>query len=410
LIPAEHPHIKVFSATHPGMRGKNNEDRFGVSSFQPAADKGVPSILAIVSDGIGGHRAGEVAAGLAVETITRVVAESSPADPENVLREGIIRASEIIREQAEADIGKKGMGATCACVWVIGNRLYAASVGDSRIYLVRGETIRKLSTDHTWVQEAIEVGLLDPEQARNHPNAHVIRRYLGSPQTVVPDFRLRLNPDETDEQALKNQGLRLISGDFLLLCSDGLTDLVDDSEILAALKTKDLDSATNWLVELANERGGHDNITIIALQMPRKNAAVAAFPEPPPAAAQPRRLFTLPFALSCAGLGLFLIFFLVVGGGFLAWYLSQPDATATITTTHEPFPTITHTQVIETPSTPVIETPPTPVIPINTPDPLETPLFPATPTSTPPQLRVTLTPWPTSTPGPGLFTPTLPTQ
>lgn len=413
MIPAQAPHLTIAAATHPGMRGKNNEDQYRVSAFLTADKNGLPSVLAIVSDGIGGHRAGEVAARLAVDAITEFVSQSSLSNPAEVLEAAVIHASEVIRQQAESDVQKKGMGATCACAWVIGSRLYAASVGDSRIYLVRGETIRKLSIDHTWVQEAIEVGLLEPEDARKHPNAHVIRRYLGSPQPVVPDLRIRLHPDETDEQSLNNQGLRLITGDYLLLCSDGLTDLVDDAEILAALKTKDVDAATNRLVDLANERGGHDNITIISMQVPRKNLAAAAFPVPQEAAPpRPRQALAWPFAVSCAGLGLFLLFFLLLGGGFLAWYLSQPSTTATITTTHEPFPTMTGTitQTLTQTSTQTLAsaTSPAPPVPIDTPPAFETPLFPATPTSTPPLFRPTYTPWPTSTPASGPLTPTAP--
>ena len=84
------------------------------------------------------------------------------------------------------------MAATCACALVIDNRLYTASVGDSRIYLVSGESIQQLTTDHTWIQEALEAGILTPEEAQNHPNTHVIRRYLGSPQPVEVDLRLAI--------------------------------------------------------------------------------------------------------------------------------------------------------------------------------------------------------------------------
>jgi protein phosphatase len=157
------------------------------------------------------------------------------------------------------------MGATCVCAWIIGNRLYTASVGDSRIYLIREHQIYQLTIDHTWVQEAIDHGMLTPDQARSHPNTHVIRRYLGSRSTVVPDVRLRLESYETDREAEENQGVLLKETDRLLLCTDGLTDLVSDREILGAMQTSSLDEAVQQLIHMANLRGGHDNITIVAL-------------------------------------------------------------------------------------------------------------------------------------------------
>ena len=226
MIPADRAHLYVAASTHPGMKGKNNEDQYAVSAYLLSEADPTPSLLAIVSDGIGGHRAGEVASQIAVETISRTVAKSDGSNPTATLEDAITLASQAIVEQAELHPEKRGMGATCVCAWVIGNRLYSASVGDSRLYLLRGNSITQLTTDHTWIQEAIEYGALTPEQARRHPNVHVIRRYLGSQPPPEVDFRLRVNPAETDSQAQANQGFPLIPGDFLLLCSDGLTDLV----------------------------------------------------------------------------------------------------------------------------------------------------------------------------------------
>jgi serine/threonine protein phosphatase PrpC len=268
VIPAKRAHLFVAATTHPGMKGKNNEDRYAVSAYHIDEDQRTASVFAIVSDGIGGHRAGEVAAEIAVETINQKIAESDASQPTLILEDAVIQASEAIRKQAEADPAQKGMGATCVCAWVIGDRLYSACVGDSRLYLIREHTIRKLSIDHTWVQEAIDQGTITPDQARSHPNAHVIRRYLGSPQGVVPDLRLRLRPEDSNSQAESNQGLPLLPGDVLILCSDGLTDLVDDPEILELVETQSLDSALTQLEDLANQRGGHDNITIIGMQVP----------------------------------------------------------------------------------------------------------------------------------------------
>lgn len=274
MIPAERAHLKVAAHTHPGQRGKNNEDRFGVAAYQLAENDPTPCLLAIVSDGIGGHRAGEVAAEIAVNEITRIIAASDPGEPVISLEQALIQASHTIHQHAEDNSEQAGMGATCVAAWIIGDRLHIVSVGDSRMYLLRNGEIQQLTTDHTWIQEAIETGMLTPEQAQGHPNQHVIRRYLGAGYAIEPDTGLRLHPGEDEAQRQANQGERLLPGDTLLLCTDGLSDLVQADEIRQALlaapnQAPDLDHALHKLTDLANQRGGHDNITTVALHVPR---------------------------------------------------------------------------------------------------------------------------------------------
>jgi len=269
MIPTKRAHLLVAALSHPGMKGKNNEDRYAVTSYLLEKPEGARAVFAIVADGIGGHRAGEVAAEMAVDYITENVAQSDGSHPLDTLKKAIQTASQEIVAKAASDEGKQGMGSTCACAWIIEKKLYTATVGDSRIYLLRGATIRQLSTDHTWVQEAIEKGILTPAQAREHPNVHVIRRYLGSQVIPEPDFRLRLDPADSNSRAEKHQGLELKGGDILLLCSDGLTDLVWDDEILEQVRlARNLDAAAKALIDLANERGGHDNITVVLMSVP----------------------------------------------------------------------------------------------------------------------------------------------
>ncbi len=265
-VPAAH--LYTAAATHPGMGGRANEDRFAVSAFRLAEDNDTPSVFAIVSDGIGGHLAGEVAAEMAVEKISRAVAESDGLTPLATLDQAIQDASDSIAVQAKDDAQLLGMGTTCACAWVVGTQLYIASVGDSRVYLLRGGNLMQLTTDHTWVQEAVERGILTPEEASKHPNVHVIRRYLGSSKPPQPDTRLRLAREETDTQARSNQGLRLLPGDVLLLCTDGLTDMLSDEEIAATIRGQGLYAAAHSLIELACNRGGKDNITAVLLLVP----------------------------------------------------------------------------------------------------------------------------------------------
>jgi protein phosphatase len=165
------------------------------------------------------------------------------------------------------------MGTTCACAWVIGSRLYIASVGDSRVYLLRNGSLMQLTTDHTWVQEAVEKGILTPQEAPQHPNVHVIRRYLGSPRTPHADVRLRLAKDESDTQARSNQGLPLLVGDVILLCTDGLTDMLTDEDIESAVSGMDIQPAVQRLVSAACDRGGKDNITVVMLLVPPEAVA-----------------------------------------------------------------------------------------------------------------------------------------
>lgn len=263
-------HLHVAAISNPGRSGKKNEDRYSVSSFLVSKEDARPAVFAIVSDGIGGHRAGEVAAELAVNYINMAVAESNAKKPTRILESAIHDASQAIASHSASNNNTEGMGATCACVWIIENKLYIAYVGDSRIYLLRGKYIQRLSTDHTWVQEAYEKGIISAEQMRDHPNVHVIRRHLGGIKLPEVDFRLRLDNRETDEEAVENQGFPLEPGDTILMCTDGLTDLVWDDEIQKTIRThRDLKSAAEALINLANERGGHDNITVVLMSMPR---------------------------------------------------------------------------------------------------------------------------------------------
>jgi len=269
MIRAPSAHLHIAALSHSGMVGKNNEDRYAVSSFQMGPEDDRPVVFAVVADGIGGHRAGEVAAELAVNYISQGVAESNGKKPLKTMENAIQDASQAVAAHSASKTEQEGMGATCACTWIVENKLYTAHVGDSRIYLVRGEHIRRLTIDHTWVQEAVDKGILDAEHARDHPNVHVIRRYLGSVELPEVDFRMYLEPGESDDEAIANQGFELEPGDMLLVCTDGLTDLIWDDEILKAMRTQpNLKTAAEALVEAANQRGGHDNITVVLIAVP----------------------------------------------------------------------------------------------------------------------------------------------
>ena len=272
MIRTTNSSLEVAAATHPGLAGRPNEDRFAVSSYRLSETDATPSVFAVVSDGIGGHRAGEVAAEMAVENISHMVAQSNARRPLDVLDHAIQVTSDAIAAKARDDTQRLGMGTTCACAWVIGSQLFIASVGDSRVYLMRSGSLMQLTVDHTWVQEAVERGILEPEDVRKHPNVHVIRRYLGSSRPPRADIRMRLTKDETDTQARSHQGLHLLPGDLLLLCTDGLTEVVEDGDIEAVLRGLEPHSAAQALVDLACSRQANDNITLVLLQVPGNTA------------------------------------------------------------------------------------------------------------------------------------------
>ena len=360
MIRTERAHLNVAATTHAGMTGKNNEDRYAVTSYQLSDDDPTPVLFAVVADGIGGHRAGEVAAELAVDHITQAIEESDAHRPQKILTRAIQEASEAIADHAAATPDKNGMGATCACIWVIGDKLYTASVGDSRIYLLREGRIQQLTTDHTWIQEAIEKNIITPEMAHDHPNVHVIRRYLGSPEPPEVDFRLRLYASEADALAEGNQGMQLNAGDTLLICSDGLTDLVWNDEISEIIRSKpNLKTAAQSLVDTANKRGGHDNTTIVLIGIPQELKLMV-----------PEKKNYLPWIIGGILAFLFLLTFASVLTITLLRDPQLPTSAPTVPATSAPSE-VSPTTVSATPTTPATKTP------------------------TPPE--PTLTPWPTNT-------------
>lgn len=257
--------------THPGETGKNNEDNLTVVAYEDPGRNRSITTLAVVADGIGGNMAGEVASQIAVNTLAEHVARADRIDPQALFTNGFSAVSQQIAAHVAKHPNISNLGTTAVAVLVHERRLYTASIGDSRIYLLRGEQFRQLTTDHTVIQEAIERGILTPEEAKgNKLYQHVIRRYLGATSDPTPDFRLRLSAADTDAQLLANQGFELQPGDQVLLCSDGLHDLVENEEIGVILKKHTQPQpAVDELVLLARQRGGHDNITIIVLAVPR---------------------------------------------------------------------------------------------------------------------------------------------
>jgi len=299
-------HLNLAVLSHPGEKRDINEDSYGISSYIQETDN-TPVVLAIVADGIGGHQAGEIASQLTVDTLMNKLAKEEVTDPIHQLRDAVKSAGKVVAETSLRSPEYYGMGSTVAIAWVIDTKLYTAHVGDSRIYFLRNGELRQVSIDHTWVQEALRHEIITPEEAKNHPRAHVLQLAIGSQDPPEPDFRLHLSDQETDLESENNQGISLIREDKILLCSDGLTDLVEDHEIQTALLEQNPEDAAQSLVSLARARGGHDNITV----------AILAVPEDWPEAVTPPKLKTnllriiliaSIFTVVTVGLILFIVF------------------------------------------------------------------------------------------------------
>lgn len=243
--------------TDVGQKRQGNEDRF---CLDPALG------LYVVADGMGGHAAGEVASRLAVETIQEWMgkylsgadaAMMGPADgarsaEANFLLSSIRLANRIIFDAAKDRLEYAGMGTTVVAALAQDDRVVLAHVGDSRIYRIRRDQIVQVSRDHSFVQQQVDRGVLSAAEAHQSQYRHMITRALGLKETV--DVDLTEQPGRP--------------GDVLVLCSDGLSDLLDDEEILAAVRdhAADLDRACQALVDRANAKGGDDNITVLVVR------------------------------------------------------------------------------------------------------------------------------------------------
>jgi PPM family protein phosphatase len=210
-------------------------------------------LLAVVCDGMGGHVGGRVASHTAVDTILTSLAQASPERPtRDRLKQAIAEASEAVYRIGGDAPTHERPGATCVAAWLHAATLHVAHVGDSRCYRWRASALQPLTRDHSVIEAFIQAGQVARAEAHLHPDAHRITRALG----IQPKVEVELQPTET-----------LLRGDKLLLCSDGLTDLVAESELGELLsRAKPLDQLASELVSLANARGGHDNVTVVLLE------------------------------------------------------------------------------------------------------------------------------------------------
>lgn len=235
--------MKTFSKTDIGMVREVNQDYVYVSD-SPIGK--LPNLL-IVADGMGGHKAGEFASRFTVEVVKDELANSIEDTPEAMIRQAITSANQKLLETARKDSKLEGMGTTLVVATVIDRTLYFANIGDSRLYLLNDD-IKQVSKDHSLVQEMVRLGGIKQEEAKYHPDKNIITRAIGASDKVEIDFY---------EYRLKKE-------DTILMCTDGLSNMVEDNEMLRIVKSsRDVVEAVEGLIERANLNGGNDNIGVI---------------------------------------------------------------------------------------------------------------------------------------------------
>jgi protein phosphatase len=251
------------------------EDRLRVENI--VTKSGLQITLAVVSDGIGGENAGERAAQKTVDTIFSFCTESTSTNVLQILEAAIIHANKEVFAESKLLRANRNMGATVAVAAICDQRLYVANVGDSRIYLIRGDEIKQITVDHSWGMEVYRAKKLSFDEAMRHPRKEELIRSIGYDATVEVDLGLYLNGiNEPEEAARKAQGLRLLPGDKILICSDGLIKkirstnkhYVEDSEIVSIINDSKPEQSANNLVKKALERGANDNVSAIVLEIP----------------------------------------------------------------------------------------------------------------------------------------------
>ena len=245
--------ITIEGMTDTGIVRSKNEDAIGYDSALG---------LVVLADGMGGHRGGEIASSLTVDTVINLlqqnlpqitpgeVDEASGFSKESIcIQDAVVAANEMIYKTAQANPEHKGMGTTIVVLQFYNNSFSLAHIGDSRCYRLRNDKLEQITKDHSLLQELIDRGFYTPEEARNSMNKNLVTRALGIDPVVVPDIQ--------EDIVLKN--------DIYLLCSDGLTDLVEDEDIYLTIKqfSANLEEGAKQLITKANQNGGKDNISVM---------------------------------------------------------------------------------------------------------------------------------------------------
>ncbi len=238
--------MKAFALTDVGQRRKINQDCV-YASVEPVGN--LPNLF-IVADGMGGHKAGDFASRFAVNAVRESIDASQETNPIKLIRDAIELANRGILRESDEHEEMRGMGTTIVVTTIIDRYAYTANVGDSRLYLL-GDTLNQITKDHSLVEEMVRLGEITEAEARNHPDKNIITRAVGATSNVDIDFfDYKVRP-----------------GGIILMCSDGLSNMVEDEEIRRILRrTISIEEKARVLVETANENGGKDNIAVILVE------------------------------------------------------------------------------------------------------------------------------------------------
>ena len=250
--------IEAVVITDTGIVRTHNEDSVTYVKPNDPDEFSSHGVLALVADGMGGHNAGEHASKLAVDTITRSYFRSAE-EPRQALLNAIYDANREIYRASLASTAWKGMGTTCVVLAICNDEAWWAWVGDSRLYLLRDGMVYRLTEDHTVVQDMVRQGWMTQEEAHAHHDRNVLERAIGTRHTVKADA--------------SDVPIRLCAGDRLLLCTDGLHDLVHDEEMAGWAGGAQVSESAEKLIQAALARGGHDNISVILIEA-KEEAAV----------------------------------------------------------------------------------------------------------------------------------------
>ena len=241
--------IKAYGKSDVGMVREMNQDYYYISDDQNEVK------LYILADGMGGYKGGEIASKLAVTCARNYIENNikeTPKDKESLIQlvgSSVEYANMVVYEKAKEDPELEGMGTTLEICLVYNNRAYIAHVGDSRIYRIRKEFMRKITKDHSYVQKLVEDGTITKEEADKHPKKNMLMKALGCNAFVEPDVTIK----------------GFLKGDTVIICSDGLTNMLTQDEIYN-IATSKFEYAPSDLIEKANKKGGYDNITVIIIR------------------------------------------------------------------------------------------------------------------------------------------------
>ena len=237
--------MEAFAKSDIGKARDMNQDYYYIPDWEDEVN------LYILADGMGGYNGGEVASKLATMTTIKSNFEQTEKDKEsilNLIKSAMEYANMVVYEKSTEDKELEGMGTTLEVCLIYGGKAYIGHVGDSRIYRIRNELIRKLTHDHSYVEKLVDDGTISKEEASHHPKKNMLTKALGCKAFLEPDVTMKA----------------IVKDDTILMCSDGLTNMVDEKEIYEIIK-EDYKTAANKLIDAANEKGGYDNVTAIVI-------------------------------------------------------------------------------------------------------------------------------------------------